>query len=65
YLHGMLAFGLEECEQYAEAEEAAMKALNMHRFDCWATHARAHVMLMEGRIDEGIQFMESTVDDWR
>ncbi|VDO16035.1 unnamed protein product [Haemonchus placei] len=37
----------------------------MQRFDCWATHARAHVMLMEGRIDEGIQFMESTVDDWR
>ncbi|XGW12334.1 hypothetical protein V3C99_013217 [Haemonchus contortus] len=65
YLHGMLAFGLEECEQYAEAEKEAVKALNLQRFDCWATHARAHVMLMEGRIDEGIQFMESTVDDWR
>ncbi|VDO15417.1 unnamed protein product [Haemonchus placei] len=25
YLHGMLAFGLEECEQYAEAEKEALK----------------------------------------
>lgn len=65
YLHGMYAFGLEECEQYTEAEKEAVKALSMNRFDSWATHARAHVMLMQGRIDEGIHFMESTVDDWR
>ncbi|WKX97897.1 hypothetical protein Q1695_013527 [Nippostrongylus brasiliensis] len=65
YLHGMHAFGLEECEQYEAAETAALKALELNRFDCWATHARAHVMLMNGRVDEGIHFMESTVDDWR
>ncbi|EPB68991.1 hypothetical protein ANCCEY_11917 [Ancylostoma ceylanicum] len=65
YLHGMWAFGLEECEQYDQAEKEAVKALNLNRFDCWATHARAHCMVMQGRIDEGINFMESTVDDWR
>ncbi|KAK6732110.1 hypothetical protein RB195_016473 [Necator americanus] len=65
YLHGMWAFGLEECEQYDEAEKAAVKALNLNRFDCWATHARAHCMVMQGRNDEGINFMESTVNDWR
>ncbi|KAJ1361579.1 hypothetical protein KIN20_020862 [Parelaphostrongylus tenuis] len=42
-----------------------MKALNLNRFDAWATHAKAHVMEMQGRINEGIHFMESTVDDWR
>ncbi|VDO75542.1 unnamed protein product [Haemonchus placei] len=27
YLHGMLAFGFEECEQYAEAEKEAVKVV--------------------------------------
>ncbi|KAK6732618.1 hypothetical protein RB195_016777 [Necator americanus] len=65
YLHGMLAFGLEECEQYAEAEKEALNALEQNRYDCWATHARAHVLEMEGRFDEGIAFLESTVEDWK
>ncbi|RCN35418.1 tetratricopeptide repeat protein [Ancylostoma caninum] len=65
YLHGMLAFGLEECEQYGEAEKEALKALEANRYDCWATHARAHVLEMEGRFDEGIKFLESTVEDWK
>ncbi|VDM83750.1 unnamed protein product, partial [Strongylus vulgaris] len=65
YLHGMLAFGLEECEQYEEAEKEALKALEANRYDCWATHARAHVLEMQGRFDEGITFLESTVEDWR
>ncbi|KIH54608.1 tetratricopeptide repeat protein, partial [Ancylostoma duodenale] len=65
YLHGMLAFGLEECEQYAEAEKEALKALEANRYDCWATHARAHVLEMEGRFDEGIKFLESTVENWK
>nr|CDJ81069.1 tetratricopeptide repeat protein 38-like [Haemonchus contortus] len=65
YLHGMLAFGLEECEQYAEAEKEALKGLELNRFDCWSTHALAHVLEMQGRFDEGIKFLESTVDDWK
>ncbi|WKX97898.1 hypothetical protein Q1695_013528 [Nippostrongylus brasiliensis] len=64
-LHGMLAFGLEECEQYREAEAEANKALEANRFDCWATHAKAHVLEMQGRFNEGIHFLESTVDDWK
>lgn len=37
----------------------------MNRFDCWATHAQAHVFEMQGRFDEGIKFLESTVEDWK
>ncbi|VDL71749.1 unnamed protein product [Nippostrongylus brasiliensis] len=49
----------------AGKRDSVAAALELNRFDCWATHARAHVMLMNGRVDEGIRFMESTVDDWR
>ncbi|CAJ0608324.1 unnamed protein product [Cylicocyclus nassatus] len=65
YLHGMLAFGLEECEQYDEAEKEALKGLEANRYDCWSTHARAHVFEMQGRFTEGIEFLESTVEDWK
>jgi tetratricopeptide (TPR) repeat protein len=32
--------------------------------DPWAHHALAHVMLTEGRIDEGIAFLESVAPHW-
>uniref|UniRef100_A0A0R3RMU8 Tetratricopeptide repeat protein 38 n=1 Tax=Elaeophora elaphi TaxID=1147741 RepID=A0A0R3RMU8_9BILA len=64
YLYGMYAFGLEECEQYDEAERYAKKGLDLNRHDAWATHALAHCMEMNGRFEEGIHFMESTETDW-
>lgn len=64
YLYGMHAFGLEETNFYREAEKQARKGLEMIPKDCWATHALAHVMEMEGRQDEGIEFMSKTQDDW-
>lgn len=64
YLHGMYAFGLEECGQYEEAEKQARKGLELNRHDAWATHAIAHCMEMNGRAQEGIKFMESTEKDW-
>uniref|UniRef100_A0A915B5C3 Tetratricopeptide repeat protein 38 n=2 Tax=Parascaris TaxID=6254 RepID=A0A915B5C3_PARUN len=64
YLHGMYAFGLEECKEYDKAENEALKGLELRREDAWATHARAHCMEMNGRFNEGIAFMESTMDDW-
>ena len=60
----MYAFGLEESGQYREAEREAHMALEMNRYDCWATHASAHVLEMTGRYEEGLQFMEKTLDDW-
>src|SRR4030095_11703801 len=52
YLLGMYAFGLEECNQYAEAGETARRALQLEAKDAWAVHAGVHVMEMQGRIDE-------------
>lgn len=64
YLHGMLAFGLEQCHRFQEAEEVGRRATKMNRHDPWAHHAVAHVMETQGRIDEGIAWMESFSDTW-
>lgn len=64
YVLGMQAFGLEECNQYAEAETAARRALELERRDGWAVHAVVHCMEMQGRVDEGIAFLREREDDW-
>jgi hypothetical protein len=64
YLHGMAAFGWEQCHLLAQAEAAARQAIGMVRKEPWAHHALAHVMLTEGRLHEGLQFMEDVSDTW-
>src|SRR5512134_2175914 len=64
YVLGMHAFGLEECNQYAEAEVTGRRALDLVPTDGWAVHAVTHVMEMQGRIDEGIGWLTSREADW-
>lgn len=64
YAHGMLAFGLEQTHRLAEAEVAGRHATALQRADPWAHHAVAHVMETQGRIDEGITWMEALSDAW-
>ncbi|MGE5160309.1 MAG: tetratricopeptide repeat protein [Betaproteobacteria bacterium] len=64
YVLGMLAFGLEECNQYPEAERTARRALDIEPKDGWSVHAATHVMEMQGRIDEGIDWLQSREQDW-
>jgi tetratricopeptide (TPR) repeat protein len=64
YVLGMHAFGLEEMNQYAEAEATVRKALALQPKDGWAVHALVHVMEMQGRIGEGIEFLVSREHDW-
>ena len=64
YILGMHAFGLEECNQYREAEESGRRALDLQPRDGWAVHAVTHVLEMQGRVDEGIAWLESREPDW-
>jgi hypothetical protein len=64
YLYGMLAFGLEQCHRLEEAEQVGRQAVAMNRDDPWAQHAVAHVMETQGRVAEGIAWMESFTDTW-
>jgi len=64
HMHGMMAFAYEQCHLLEEAEAAAREALRLKRKEPWAQHALAHVMLTQGRIDEGAAFMEGVQDTW-
>lgn len=64
FIHGMLAFGLEECGHYARAEEAALEALERNPRDTWAIHGRAHCFEMQGEAESGIAFMSARQREW-
>jgi len=64
YVLGMHAFGLEETSLYAKAEDTGRRALEMNARDPWAVHAVAHVMEMQGRMRDGIEWLTSREQDW-
>lgn len=64
YVHGMAAFAYEQCHLMRQAESSARRAIGMERKEPWAHHALAHVMLTEGRLDEGLKFMQGVSDTW-
>lgn len=64
YMHGMLAFGLEQNHRLREAEAAGRRATEMLRREPWAHHAVAHVMETQGRVEEGIAWMQAHADSW-
>jgi hypothetical protein len=49
----MHAYGLAECGEYAAAEAAALRALELEPDDIRAEHALLHVLEMQGRAAEG------------
>ena len=53
FILGRHAFGFEECNEYAKAEETARVALEIERRDGWSVPALAHVMEIQNRYVEG------------
>jgi hypothetical protein len=64
YVLGMHAFGLEECNLHERAEAAGREALAADPRGPWAIHAVAHVMEMQGRAAEGVQWLEQCRAHW-
>ncbi len=64
YVLGMYAFGLEETALYSRAEDIGRRALDINRRDAWAVHAVTHVMEMQGRLRDGIDWLSSRESDW-
>jgi hypothetical protein len=61
YAMGMFAFGLVECGDLVGAEQWADRALGANKEDIWALHAKAHVLEMAGRANEGQSLLRHSV----
>ena len=64
FVLGMHAFGLEECADYAAAEETGRRAVEINENDAWAIHAVAHVMEMQGRLGDGVDWLTTRRAEW-
>jgi len=64
FIKGIEAFGLEEDGAYAEAEEAGLRAVEINDEDIWATHAVAHVLEMQGRFRDGLDWLDPLTVNW-
>nr|MCS5607405.1 hypothetical protein [Alphaproteobacteria bacterium] len=58
------AFANEELLYYTEAERYGREAIELDPGDPWGAHAVAHVMVMQGRIDEGVDWLEGLSVNW-
>ena len=61
---GMMAFGLEECGDYVRAEQLGRQSVALERRDGWGWHAVAHVLEMQQRRRDGIDWFRGDVDAW-
>jgi tetratricopeptide (TPR) repeat protein len=64
FVLGCHAFGLEEAGDYAAAERAGRRAIELNRADIWAAHAVAHVLEMQNRTREGVAWVDALDPEW-
>jgi len=64
YVHGLMAFALEQNHRLREAEEEGLRASEIAIDDAWAHHAVAHVMEAEGRAKDGARWLDHCAHTW-
>jgi hypothetical protein len=64
FLHGMYAFGLEECNQYGQSSAVGQRAVEANPDDVWGIHAVVHTYEMRGQVPAGVRFMRARRADW-
>ena len=58
------SFSLEETGEMALAEKCGREAVEIDPTDCWGAHAIAHVLVMQGRLDEGVRWIDDLSVNW-
>ena len=64
YVLGCYAFGLEESGDYGKAELVGREAVALNPADAWSVHAVTHIMEMQERHAEGIEWIDGLEKDW-
>jgi hypothetical protein len=66
FAYGMRAWGLVELNRVDEAEQVGRTGVRMapQGNDPWAQHSVAHCMHSQGRVDEGIAWLEGFSSQW-
>jgi tetratricopeptide (TPR) repeat protein len=64
FVLGCYAYASEEAGDYRQAEDAGRRAVELDRSDIWAAHAVAHVAEMEGRLQDGIDWIADLAGEW-
>lgn len=64
FVFGMACMGLEEAGEYARAEALGRRGAELEPDDLWSVHSVAHVMEAEGRLIEGLDWMERPASFW-
>lgn len=64
FVYGMACMGLEETGDYARAEEFGRRGAELEPDDLWSVHSVAHVMEAQGRLKDGIAWMQKPASYW-
>lgn len=64
FLLGMLSFGQEEAGHYQQAEDTALRAVELNPKDVWSIHSVAHALEMQNKAEFGAQYMRDREADW-
>ncbi|MGA1756262.1 MAG: tetratricopeptide repeat protein [Pseudomonadales bacterium] len=65
FVEGMLSFGYEETGHFERAEALGRAAVAADPMDMWAAHSVAHVLHMQSRWQEGLQWMDECLPHWQ
>jgi hypothetical protein len=64
HFQAVRAFSNEEAGDYQTAEHAGRDAVEREPESAWGAHAVAHTLVMQGRVEEGAEFMEALSGNW-
>lgn len=62
--YGMICMGLEEVGEYDRAERLGRRGVELEPDDLWGIHSVAHVLEAQGRLEDGIKWMQRPDDYW-